>query len=85
MCIADNHVMMHTPTWYDAHAYTRTMWRATVYETPPPLEARSWLPPEAKENGAGAPAEGAQVMAGLEGLRWDEVHGRGSRSMGSSG
>jgi taurine dioxygenase len=47
LIIYDNRSVLHAPTWFDAQAHTRLMWRTTVMGNPGPEydgEARSWMP-----------------------------------------
>ena len=47
LIVYDNRNLLHAPTWYDAEAYTRIMWRTTVRGNPGPEyddETPSWLP-----------------------------------------
>ena len=47
LLVHDNRNMMHTPTWYDAERFSRTLWRTTVRGNPDPTydgEAPSWHP-----------------------------------------
>ena len=47
LVIYDNRSVLHAPTWFDAEAHTRLMWRTTVMGDPGPEydgEARSWVP-----------------------------------------
>ncbi len=47
LVIYDNRSVLHAPTWFDAEAHTRLMWRTTVMGNPGPEydgEARSWVP-----------------------------------------
>ena len=63
LVIYDNRNLIHSATWYDADRHNRLMWRTTVHGNPGPEyagEHKSWLP-----------AEGEDILAGLDEARWD--------------